>query len=218
MRALLFGSGYLGETWGTIAALAGPREGSLFSDELKPRLDHRRAAGWPGRRRSSTATTTPSTLEVAAAREESRPGRPALLIVTRRDLLDGRRTWRRCRSCWRLARRHGARLMVDEGARDRGRSARAAAARSPPAGLSGEGRRRRRPRLGQGARLIPAPMSARALRRSTTWSTGPAPFIFSTAPGRRPRSAAARAALGRARRPRPEAGRPARRPNGADAA
>jgi len=88
--------------------------------------------------------------------------------------MDGRRGGR-CRSCLELARPPRGAADGRRGARDRG---------DRPGRARGAGRRRRRASrarstfvvgtLGKAARLIRRLLSARALRRSTTWSTGPA--------------------------------------------
>jgi 8-amino-7-oxononanoate synthase len=105
-EALLFGSGYLANT-GVIAALAGAGE-VVFSDELNHAsiIDGCRLA------RAETRVYRHRDLEHLAWSIADAPGRPALIVTDGVFSMDG--DLAPLRELYEVARRHGARLMVDE--------------------------------------------------------------------------------------------------------
>ena len=105
-RALLFGSGYLANL-GTIAALAGPGE-VVFSDELNHAsiIDGCRLA------RSETVVYRHNDTEHLASLMRAAAGKPSLIVTDGVFSMDG--DVAPLAELLELARRHGARLMVDE--------------------------------------------------------------------------------------------------------
>jgi glycine C-acetyltransferase/8-amino-7-oxononanoate synthase len=105
-EALLFGSGYLANT-GTIAALAGSGE-AVFSDQLNHAsiIDGCRLA------RAETRVYRHRDLEHLAWSLQDAGGRPALIVTDGVFSMDG--DLAPLRELYELARRHGARLLVDE--------------------------------------------------------------------------------------------------------
>jgi glycine C-acetyltransferase/8-amino-7-oxononanoate synthase len=183
-RALLFGSGYLANM-GTIAALAGPGE-VVFSDELNHAsiIDGCRLA------RSETVVYRHNDVEHLESLLREAAGTPSLIVTDGVFSMDG--DVAPLPELLELARRHGARLMVDEahatGAVGPGGRGAVAAA-----GLSGEvdvvvGT------LGKALGSYGAYVCASA--ETVEYLINRArPFIFSTAPPP-PAIGAARAALG----------------------
>jgi 8-amino-7-oxononanoate synthase len=183
-RALLFGSGYLANM-GTIAALAGPGE-TIFSDELNHAsiIDGCRLA------RAETVVYRHNDVEHLESLLREAAGKPSLIVTDGVFSMDG--DVAPLPELLELARRHGARLMVDEahatGAIGPGGRGAAAAA-----GLSGEvdvvvGT------LGKALGSYGAYVCASA--ETVDYLVNRArPFIFSTAPPP-PAVGAARAALG----------------------
>jgi glycine C-acetyltransferase/8-amino-7-oxononanoate synthase len=105
-EALVFGSGYLANT-GTIAALAGAGE-VVFSDELNHAsiIDGCRLA------RAETRVYRHADLEHLASSLADAGGRAALIVSDGVFSMDG--DVAPLRELYELARRHGARLLVDE--------------------------------------------------------------------------------------------------------
>jgi glycine C-acetyltransferase/8-amino-7-oxononanoate synthase len=105
-QTLLFGSGYLANT-GTIAALAGSGE-AIFSDELNHAsiIDGCRLA------RAETRIYRHRDLEHLAWSLADADGRAALIVTDGVFSMDG--DLAPLRELYELARRHGARLLVDE--------------------------------------------------------------------------------------------------------
>jgi glycine C-acetyltransferase/8-amino-7-oxononanoate synthase len=183
-RALLFGSGYLANL-GTIAALAGPGE-VVFSDELNHAsiIDGCRLA------RAETVVYRHNDVEHLESLLREAAGTPALIVTDGVFSMDGDTA--PLPQLQELARRHGARLMVDEahatGALGPGGRGAVAAA-----GLSGEvdvivGT------LGKALGSYGAYVCTNA--ETVDYLVNRArPFIFSTAPPP-PAVGAARAALG----------------------
>jgi 8-amino-7-oxononanoate synthase len=183
-RALLFGSGYLANT-GTIAALAGPGE-VVFSDELNHAsiIDGCRLA------RAETVVYRHNDVDHLESLLRGAAGTPALIVTDGIFSMDG--DVAPLPGLLELARRYGARLMVDEahatGALGPGGRGAVAAA-----GLSGEvdvvmGT------MGKALGSYGAYVAANA--ETVDYLVNRArPFVFSTAPAP-PIVGAARAALG----------------------
>jgi glycine C-acetyltransferase/8-amino-7-oxononanoate synthase len=183
-RSLLFGSGYLANM-GTIAALAGPGE-VVFSDELNHAsiIDGCRLA------RAETAVYRHNDIEHLESLLRDASGTPALIVTDGVFSMDG--DVAQVAELLELARRYGARLMVDE-AHATGAIGPGGRGAVAEAGLSGEvdvvvGT------LGKALGSYGAYVCASA--ETVDYLINRArPFIFSTAPPP-PAVGAARAALG----------------------